>query len=171
MRENPENTPKSHVVNGQQTFFNPVSLSLHSEPVPTSKPAKPAPNSDLPGWLRKELETRTGGFRHASWNRCPRCRAIILEGLDDDIAAFTVQADPTPINIDQENICHTIGRHTYTATIGKNIELNHRTTYAAGRPSRHPIVPAHRCGARFAGFLLPQLPTERQAHHDRPAPF
>lgn len=120
------------------------------------------PKEPMPKWLVRALEIKTGGFRGAHWERCRNCRQIILEGLDADIAALTVQADPTPINPRQETACHLTARPTYTVTMtSRRIELDRRDQWSIGEPSpSFPILPAHKCGARFPGFLLPPARTQ-----------
>lgn len=144
----------------------------HRQPALFNIPASPKPKTPgMPGWLKRALETKTGGFRQAHWNRCPNCGQIILTGLDADTCAFTINADPTPITPRQEQLCALTGRPTYYVTAGQNrIELDRRDTYSIGRPSPHyPIVPAHKCGARFPGFLLPpETKTQGATNNDCP---
>lgn len=112
----------------------------------------------LPAWITEQLKAnRKPTYRRAAaFTRCPRCKQIILTGLDDDWCAFNVQADPTPINDHQESACATIKRPTYAADISRrNIELDRRPFLAHGKPSSSPILPGHRCGARFPTFLYP----------------
>lgn len=144
--------------------------ALFEAPAPASSPP-PTPETGMPAWLVRALEEKTGGFRAARWIRCPHCHQLILEGLDDDICAFTVRADPTPITLEQEQLCATIGRPTYTVTTGTRLELDRRTWRHLGYPSPlAPIVPEHRCGARFQTFLKPPAHNTAGANNDR-APF
>lgn len=161
---------------GFEKFCNAVTAAqdpLFATP-PADQPrkhSKPAPDH-MPNWLKKHLEEKTGGFRAARWTRCPKCHAIILKGLDDDVAAWTVEADPTPITPRQEELCQWIGRQTYMVTMNPNrIELDRRTSYAIGKSCARPVVPAHRCGKRSNGFLLPpNASTQGQAENEHP-PF
>lgn len=131
-----------------------------------------APQTAYPGWLQKHLEERLGGFRSARWQRCTKCHGIILAGLDDDTAAIHVQTDPTPLTLRQDELCQWIGRPTYTATIrARTIELDRRTwRHTHWQPPNGSIVPAHVCGKRFPGFLLPPDANTQQTHHQHP-PF
>lgn len=144
---------------------------MKQRPLPgMPKPPKKTPGP-MPKWLIQAIETKTGGFRSARWTRCPKCQQIILQGLDDDIAAFTVQADPTPINPRQETACRLTARPTYAVTEGRQIELDRRDRWSTGKPSPdRPIIPAHKCGARFPGFLLPKQKRTQGATDDE-CPF
>lgn len=110
-------------------------------------------------WLLKHLETKTGGFRAARWERCRDCEELTLVGLDGDIAAIKVRVDPTPLNPLQEALCAIAGRRTSSLTIGaarSKITIWDRDPLAIGKPLSEPVVPHHKCGARFPGFLYPK---------------
>lgn len=126
----------------------------------------------MPAWLVRALETKTGGFRGAHFNKCPDCHQWILEGLDEDTCAFTVQADPTPLTPKQEAACATIGRPTYCVEFGPRLELTRRDSYSKGRPSEYPIIPAHKCGARFKTYLTgPGAKSPTHGANDNDCPF
>lgn len=108
--------------------------------------------------------------RRSMFRRCTRCDDIILVGLDNDVCAFKVEADPTPLTARQEYACYLTGRRTYDATVvARAVELLHRDVAYVDAPERVPwqVVPAHQCGARFPGFLIPPM---YQHDHTRP-PF
>lgn len=114
-----------------------------------------APKKPMDPWLLKHLETKTGGFRAAKWERCGTCEELILAGMDGDIAAPQVRVDPTPLTPLQEGLCAIAGRRTASLEIvGRSkITIHDRDPYAIGRPFQQPVVPHHRCGARFPGFI------------------
>lgn len=136
---------------------------------PAPKKAK-KPGQDE--WLKQLLETKTGGFRAAQWQRCPTCDQITLHGMDADICAGMATVDPTPLSPLQELACFIIGRDTYTLKPReKGYELSdRRPAYLYGpRPPDHQgkiIVPAHQCGARFPGFI--QRPATKETTNDQP---
>lgn len=141
------------------------------------EPPRPAPGHDMDPWLRALLETKTGGFRAAKWGRCPRCQELTLTGIDGDVAAATVTVDPTPITTQQEHACLTIRRGTYNLTKrGRSYDIHDRDSDHLYGPIPVPpkpleiIVPEHRCGARYPGFL-PRPPRTAAAGHDDPPPF
>lgn len=132
------------------------------------KPSKPG----MDDWLKQQLETKTGGFRAARWGRCPNCSELTLHGMDADLCAGMVTADPTPLTPQQEHACMIFGRPTYTLKPrGNSHELNDRTGayhYGSRPPDQHgkTIIPAHQCGARFPGFIpRPNKPQETTNEH------
>lgn len=137
-------------------------------PAPKKSPKKPGQDE----WLKQLLETKTGGFRAATWQRCRNCNELTLHGMDADICAEMVTADPTPLNPQQELACFIIGRPTFTLTPragSTSYELSdRRTAYRYGpRPPDHgsrTIIPAHQCGARFPGFIKRPTTKETQGH-------
>lgn len=121
--------------------------------------------TDLPAWIREQLQAATWPTRRAArFHRCPDCNAIVLTGLDGDNCAFTSTTDPTPITRQLEIACLLAGRRTYTAWRAPNgYELTYRHP---STPEQQPILPEHRCGARFPGFLTPRR--ERTTRHGWP---
>jgi hypothetical protein len=125
-------------------------------------------------WMKQLLETKTGGFRAARWQRCPTCDQLTLHGMDADVCAGMATADPTPLSPQQELACFIVGRPTYTLKPReKGYELSdRRCDYLWGpRPPDHrskTVIPAHKCGARFPGFI--QQPTTQETHNGQP-PF
>ena len=68
-------------------------------------------------WVTQELSTpRPSTTRNVHLTTCPTCHAIILTGLNDDIAATRAQADPTTLNRTQATIHATAGRTLYHLT-------------------------------------------------------
>jgi hypothetical protein len=141
-------------------------------PAPKKAPGKPAQDE----WLKQLLETKTGGFRAAHWERCRNCDQLTLHGMDADIAAGMVTADPTPLSPLQELACIIVSRETYTLSPKKDsgaYELSDRqAAHRWGpRPPNHNgrlIVPAHQCGARFPGFI--PRPATKETTNEHP-PF
>ena len=143
----------------QQTLFN----------LPAQAGKKPA----MDDWLKAQLENKTGGFRAARWGRCTTCQELTLHGMDADICAGMVTADPTPLSPPQEHACFIVGRPTFTLKPrGTSYELSDRTgayLYGPRPPDHHgkTVVPAHRCGARFQGFI-PRPTTKETSTNDQP---
>lgn len=143
--------------------------TLFETPAPANK--KPAKDD----WLKQLLENKTGGFRAARWQRCPTCDQLTLHGMDADLCAGMVTADPTPLTPQQEHACFIADRPTYTLKPrGNTYELNDRRgPYLYGtRPPDHngkTVIPAHQCGARFPGFIK-RPKTTQETHHGNP-PF
>lgn len=118
-------------------------------------------------WLQNLLETKTGGFRAAKWNRCNHCNRIVLTGINDDTCAATVTADPTPLTPQQEIECLLTHRPTISATPhGKTYDLHHRdadliSDHPANTPTLYgTVLPTHQCGNRYPGFLTHQTTTD-----------
>lgn len=129
------------------------------------RPQKPS----MPAWLRAALETKTGGFRAARWRRCHTCHELTLTGLDNHLLAETATVDPTPITPEEEIAVILAGRTTYNLeTYARTkIHLKRRDhAHGLGKPSRRPVVPEHRCGARYPGFLYP--PQQKDPTHAPP---
>ena len=139
----------------QQTLFN--------IPAPAKKPG-------MDDWLKTQLENKTGGFRAARWGRCPGCQELTLHGMDADLCAGMVTADPTPLSPQQEHACMIVGRPTFALKPrGTSYELSDRRgAYLYGsRPPDHrgkTVIPAHQCGARFPGFI-PRPTKETTSEH------
>lgn len=138
-------------------------------------PSPPGKKPGMDDWLKQQLETKTGGFRAAHWKRCTDCGELTLHGMDADLCAGMVTADPTPLSPQQEHACMITGRPTYTLKPrGNSYELNDRSgAYLYG--TRPPdgrgktIVPEHLCGARFPGFI-PTPKQQQETTHEQP-PF
>jgi len=120
--------------------------------MPAKKPMDP--------WLKNLVESKTGGFRAAKWERCHHCNQITLTGINDDICAWTITVDPTPLTPQQELECLLSLRDTASATPhGKTYDLHHRdadmiSDYPAGGPNTYgTVLPNHQCGNRYPGFL------------------
>lgn len=127
------------------------------------EPGTPHPTEpgDLPNWIAEQLRAnktnataRTARFRH-----CPKCEAIILTGLDADLLAWTVNADPTPLTEQQETAAIIVGRRTFLATKttdGYRLDhLDHDDGLPARIGTNPDHLPEHQCGARFPGFIHP----------------
>ncbi|MFC5744797.1 hypothetical protein [Actinomadura rugatobispora] len=98
----------------------------------------------IPTWL---LRTRGDVFRTAALRTCPHCHHPILTGLDDDTAARSVRADPTPITPLGETLALLAGRATFDlqAVYGRR-EMWRRDQWHIQSARRWPVLPEHRCG-------------------------
>jgi hypothetical protein len=103
---------------------------------------------------------REGGRRRPTTRTCPTCRAVILQGLDDDVMAAVARVDPWPTTPLGEIVAHLSGRHAYSMIRG---ELHRRDTAHIG-DTRWPVLPGHLCGQP-----LPRAPATRPASHLLPA--
>lgn len=74
---------------------------------------------------------------------CPKCRAVVITGLDDDQCAFTASVDPTPITWAGElDAVYNHSRRTY-CLIGSKLQLrSHLNTQSA---CTFPTFAAHDC--------------------------
>ncbi|MBG6083256.1 hypothetical protein [Zhihengliuella flava] len=147
--------------------------ALFTTPNTTQPTKKPATKEPLPEWLRAALETKTGGFRTAKFSRCPQCGAITLTGLNADQLAQTITADPTPLTPTDEYACTLTNRPTIHATHEGNNRwhLHYRDHLRMTTPpsDKHLVLPTHKCGARFPGFLKPpHLPTNHDPNATPP---
>lgn len=99
----------------------------------------------IPTWLAHRIGDT---HRAAGLRTCPRCGAPILTGLDNDTAALTARADPTPLTPLGETLALLAGRPTYnlTTTSGRK-ELHRRDEWHIKGERRYPVIPAHKCGA------------------------
>lgn len=137
-------------------------------------PAQATKKPGMDDWLKQQLENKTGGFRAARWGRCPDCQELTLHGMDADLCAGMVTVDPTPLSPQQEHACMIVGRPTFTIKPrGNSYELNDRRgayLYGSRPPDHrtHTIIPAHKCGARFPGFI--PRPDKQETTSEKP-PF
>jgi len=107
-----------------------------------------------PAWLHKWLQdpARKQSRRGVKVGRCGHCRQQVLTGDDADWSSFRVTVDPTTLNRDQEIACIITDRRTYMLEDhGGAPELHRRTHWHTDShpPDDTPVVPAHKCGARF----------------------
>lgn len=128
----------------------------------------------IPAWLNRHLEAigqaNTDGIsRTAKARRCPRCKTVILAGLDAPRCAFAVRVDPHPLDANAELASLLIGRPTYRATaVGPNYELDHRAWWNLRHspPSDDVLVlAAHRCGQPLSAAPMPDphpIPTTQE---------
>lgn len=122
-------------------------------------------------WVTEQLHAEPRPVQRRSlFRKCHRCKQVILVGLDADLCAFRTEADPTPLTARQEYACYLVGRRTYDAVVvARAVELTHRDAAMVAAPEANhwAVVPAHQCGARFAGFIIPPM---YQPDHTK-APF
>lgn len=122
----------------------------------------------IPAWL---LRTHGDVFRAAGLRHCPRCKNPILTGLDDDAAARTAHADPTPIAALGEALALLAGRATYDLmTTGQRKELWRRDQWHIQGARKYPVLPEHRCGQRLDTHLDP-IPARRRYVSPATPPF
>jgi len=137
-------------------------LALDGTPVPAPKPAP-----GIPAWILRER--RGEAFRSACLQRCTKCRAPILYGLDADLCALSVKADPTPLTPLGEAIALLGGRRTFHLTdIAGRIEITMRDQWAIGGESAHLVVPEHKCNSRLDAHMQPHIRRARYVVPDEP---
>lgn len=133
-----------------------------------------------PTWLLDHLiraghVTETGATRKAKIRRCQKCRAHVLVGLDADMCALEVEADPTPLSALGEALALVEGRRTLALyrDRGRFVLDPRRTEDITGDPagsnSREDALREHRCStfltdpltapSAFAVVWQPPLPT------------
>ena len=152
----------------QNVTTNTLDFYLRPEPI-----EHPTRRGRLPDWIATQLHADHGpsaAGRAAKFHYCRRCSAIVLSGLDDDWMASMATADPTPIDRTAETGCIIIGRKTYAAwRTATGYDLTHRDPHYLDTPRTAHLLPAHRCGARFPGFITP--PAVDQLDPNRPPPY
>lgn len=152
-------------------------LFAHIEPTadtPSTPPAHPYT------WVEK------AGPRTAKLTRCHDCRRPVLSGLDEDLGAFQVVVDPTPLTALGEALVllddrRTVAarRHGQTGLVLDRRGQWHISAHPAGtgkpwRPS--DVLPTHQCGSAplppqaYAAATVTPL-TATFPHPDAPAPF
>lgn len=95
--------------------------------------------------------TPNGTTRRAQPRRCRTCNAHVITGLDADIAALAVIADPTPLDPTGELLALVHGRRTFTLDHDSGrLVLNYRDggriRYRPPGGARYDVVPDHACG-------------------------
>lgn len=98
-------------------------------------------------WLAERI---AAGRRKAHQDRCGKCGADVLAGLDDDVAALQVVVDSTPVDAVGELSAIADGAASY-ALIGD--ELSYRTLRWHVRHSpagtvSYPVHTTHHCTSR-----------------------
>ena len=112
----------------------------------------------MPAWLVRRLDAAgyidaaMGASRKARALTCPTCRQPLLRGLDADMCARTVDADPYPLAPESEALALLMGIRTFELRwYGDHYELDARDRWRiAGRPATLPdveVLAGHRCGA------------------------
>lgn len=82
------------------------------------------------------LDGRTHTGRSAQVRTCPTCRARVLVGDDNHVAALTATVDPAAITLPAEALALASGRRTYTVrSLGGRHEITHRNARRAGMPA------------------------------------
>lgn len=113
----------------------------------------------LPTWITEQLRANknNAASRTAKYHRCRKCKAIVITGLTHDTCAWTATADPTPLNRKTELAAILTDRQTFQAP-KDNTTGGYRLDYrnpGSTWTERTPVIPEHRCGHRFPGFLEP----------------
>ncbi len=108
--------------------------------------------TEFPSWLRDALITKgvltpSGLSRKWKIRTCRGCQAWILAGLDSNVAALEVQADPVQLTVEGEAQALLDNRATYD---DDGTSLSRRLHWhVTGRPAgqEHRVLPQHRCGS------------------------
>jgi hypothetical protein len=109
--------------------------------------------------------------------RCPDCKAQVLRGVNDNVAAFTVWVDQAPLGVVGEALAHLTGRATYALRRhGANLRLYRRDQWQIGSRAavgRFPVdvVADHCCGQSLPSIASAFTPTTRTGTEDGPVPY
>ena len=115
------------------------------------------------------INTRTGldvelpeARNSATFARCPKCRARILIGLDDEIAALPIRVDVDPVDRVGEARALLAGRRTAQLHHRPRPVLRYRDHWQiAGRPADTVVVLAeHVCGQPLGHPIPTPTPTK-----------
>lgn len=128
--------------------------------------APPGPGQDpvpSPAPLTAILEGTKPKGRSAGMERCSKCKAPVVAGLDEDVCAFRAHVDPQPLGPLGEALARLAGRGTYDLErAGLEWRLTRRTRWVIqARPPGHQgrgaadVVAEHRCHHEH----LPGTPT------------
>ena len=121
--------------------------------------------------------TPDGTTRRATPRPCPRCRRLVIVGLDDDRCAMTATVDPQPLTPAGELSALLTGRPTYTLTPQRNAyTLNRRDQFAiaakpAGTLRNADVVAAHECGAPELDAAPTRIPPPMKQRTNTDCPF
>lgn len=110
--------------------------------------------------------------RNAASRKCRSCKTPVLIGPNDDLAAFIVTVDPTPLSLLGEALALLAGRDTYhlRATRGGGRYLNRRDRWQiAGQPAGSSerlwpfdVVAGHVCNSPPLPGIESQLPSKSE---------
>lgn len=115
-----------------------------------------------PGWLKAKIEARQ---RLARPTTCV-CGATVLAGLDDDVCAFTANADPFPLTHPGEVVLRAATtRRSYVLILG----ALWRRTYIG--PTDAPVLAQHVCGQPLPDSWLADLPPPLTVHLPDKPPY
>lgn len=120
----------------------------------------------IPNWLRRQLEAAgrwnvDGVSRRMSAGHCRTCHAQVVRGLDADVAAITVTADPQPIDQLGEALALLSGRGTWSLLQRDgHWSLSPRDQWRIAAQKPATVLAEHRCGSPPlpAGSPLPAPP-------------
>lgn len=152
-------------------------FSLDRDDTPRRDDSAPAVSArtereEFMGWLGGLEAAGLVMRRKATRGRCPSCRALVLRGLDADLAAMPAIVDPTPLDLRAWEACRLTGRALYVLkNDGDRWVLNDLDPYAFPGSKRKGtlIVPEHVCGGRLPG-RLPDM-KRHNVDPDAPPPF
>ena len=143
----------------------------------TSTPRR-APVKDPAGHTLANLKTlaKRPTTRGVSANRCRRCHAPILTGVDADECGWHRAVDWTPLDQTGELLALLAGRPTFTLALqpAGNPKLTIRTAIAIKRGpgvAVHDIVPEHRCHATMPTIDTKLNPNVSRPRRGDPPPF
>lgn len=114
--------------------------------------------------------------RHIQAERCPDCRADILRGLNDTVAASSIDVDPTPLSALGEALAILAGRSTVACESwgGSGARFtrrgHHQITSRPAGTFRGDVYATHLCGST----PLPSIPStfaKPAARTDDTCPF
>lgn len=91
-----------------------------------------------------------GYNRWAIHARCPKCRATVLQGLDNAVCGLPVRAGLVCLDAVGELLALAGGRRTYELRpkAGGRIDLQRRDRWMMARRG-YPVVADHRCGQQL----------------------
>ena len=102
---------------------------------------------------------------------CPRCGALTLRALDDEVAGLLAVVDPLPLDGPAAELAAILdGRTTYDliGVYRKRLAMRDELRIAAG--SRYPVLATHRCPGPVPGDALDHALTATTDGDDTP-PF
>jgi hypothetical protein len=110
----------------------------------------------MDAWLKRHLVdnghlTESGASRKAKPRRCRTCNAVVVIGLDADMCAFEVHADPVPLSQLGEALAVATGRRTVSFCQSAGAYLLEQRwvedikARPAGTGTREDVLAEHRC--------------------------
>lgn len=111
--------------------------------------------TELFGTLDALQQTGRAHARKARWRHCPGCRLLVIHGPDATLMATLADADPTPLDADDQLACKLAHRPMYLLRrSGDRMELDYVDEWATPGTANRPVLPQHLCGApRYTNTL------------------